>query len=84
MSGIFTLRLFINNLLLEKQSKIFWYANCFDYSECYKKTRLNMDKTKQLVAVFILLLSGQAMAQFMPEGVHSITDRAAVTNEVGC
>jgi hypothetical protein len=43
-----------------------------------------MNAAKAFMAVMILAFSGQAMALFLPEGSHSVTDRGEVINDLGC
>ena len=43
-----------------------------------------MKLNKFLVAAFILLLSSQSQALFMPEGFQTNTDASETSNDIGC
>jgi hypothetical protein len=43
-----------------------------------------MKLIKLLFAVYLMFMSGHAMALFMPDGSQSITDNVVITNNVGC
>jgi len=43
-----------------------------------------MRSKRYLIAIVLLIFSEQSLATFMPGGVQVITDKAVVTNDVGC
>ena len=43
-----------------------------------------MNSIKMLIAVLLLVMSGQSMALFMPSGSQAITESPVVNNDVGC
>jgi hypothetical protein len=43
-----------------------------------------MKSIRYVLAILLLVFSGQSLALFMPDGVHANTVTAVVSNDAGC